>query len=241
MQLMLKLALAALVYGVADTAIVSLYFPGARVAPNVALTASGVDSAGHTTWAIRPATSAAIRRTSGIDTAHPSGATCPTVVEDAPESDVRDSSAVTLPTAAIGGQVFSPAQLSFASVKLPAVGVVPVEVDDAAKSGAPRRATAGVFGVVTGVVAGALMLGLVANGAEIVVDSLIALIVFTSLLQFHTGLTCFDLLIRAIMVFVFSTGVLAESWERAVALLRKDAYTRIPGPGPGSEPVVDPL
>ncbi|KAH9916290.1 uncharacterized protein BXZ73DRAFT_105917 [Epithele typhae] len=49
----------------------------------------------------------------------------------------------------------------------------------------------------------------ISNGAEIVVDLMIAVIVFTSLLQFHTGLTRFDLLIRAIMVFVFSTGVLA--------------------------------
>ncbi|KAH9916293.1 uncharacterized protein BXZ73DRAFT_105920 [Epithele typhae] len=187
MQLTLKLALATLFYGVAYAAIVSLHFPGVSETPNIALTASklGVDSAGHTTWVIVPAKSAS--STFGVDTAHPTeavtvvedaseivfsstvafpqtiGGLVLSLPTDAPQTLVVGEDcklAAGGSQAVCAGSVVSPATatgLSVASFTLPAV-VVPVQVDDAALSGAPRRIAAGVFGVVAGVVAGALML-----------------------------------------------------------------------------------
>ncbi|KAH9916288.1 uncharacterized protein BXZ73DRAFT_81148 [Epithele typhae] len=186
MQLTPMLALAAFFCGAADAAIVSLYIPGGSEIPNVALTASnlGVDSAGHTTWAIGPATSAS--STFGVDTAHPSAGATLTVVEDASELVISSTATYpqtisghvySLPTdapqtlviaeecqvaaggsqAVCSGSVVSPSAatpLSFASMTIAAVAV-PVQVD---LSGARRGVAAGVFGVVAGVVAGALVL-----------------------------------------------------------------------------------
>ncbi|KAH9916291.1 uncharacterized protein BXZ73DRAFT_105918 [Epithele typhae] len=52
----------------------------------------------------------------------------------------------------------------------------------------------------------------VAFGAQVIVDLMIAFVVFSSFLKFCTGIQRFDMLIRTIMIFVLSTGALAVAF-----------------------------